>query len=219
MSNAASRWIDYCHAGYQGDASLLRVLSLNNEEGLMQDDQRYTPKAMRRRMILTMCATVAGIVLFAIIQTRHSGEHIVVWQVVLFLAVTMPLCAVTLWLMLRFGDRLGLYDTALYQEMRKRPGETWWRAYRRNLTAAPRRRPLYRLFLVLGVIELLVGATSVQGNATRSAAALLIGVCLLAAGCAENLPDSQRRLVIGLRIITVICSCGGVALYGISILP
>lgn len=128
----------------------------------MQDDQRYTPKAIRRRMILTMCVTVVGIILFAIFQTLHSGEHIVLWQVLLFLAVTAPICAATLWLMLRFADQLGLYDTALYQEMRKRPGETWWRANRRNLTAATRRRPLYRLFLVLGVIELLVGARAMR---------------------------------------------------------
>ncbi|MGI8855269.1 MAG: hypothetical protein ACR2JW_05935 [Thermomicrobiales bacterium] len=168
----------------------------------MQDDQRYTAKAIRRRVILTICVTVVGIILFAIFQTLHSGERVSPWQVLLLLAVTVPISIVTLWLLFRFADRLGLYDTAYYQQVRKRPGETWWRAYRRNLTAAPRRRPLSRIFPLLGVVELLVGAASVRGNALRGMAAILIGVCLLIGGWAENLPDGRRRLLIGLRIVT-----------------
>ncbi|MDQ2786116.1 MAG: hypothetical protein M3Y58_14075, partial [Chloroflexota bacterium] len=120
--------------------------------------------------------------------------------ILITLAFTIPVMACSFWIV----KRLGGFDMTLYAETRKRAGETRWQWYRRFYTAAPRHRPIYRMYLVIGPLFILISFFSLISNRWQFVSNLLLGIGFLLMGGAEYLPSGQRRRATTMRITAAV---------------
>lgn len=166
----------------------------------MIEDPEHLQAEYRRRMIRG--GVLAGVAIFIGIigVPLLKGKPYSLPVILLTLAFTIPVMACSYWIV----KRLGGYDLALYAETRKRSGETRWQWYRRFYTAAPRHRPIYRMYLVIGPLFILISFVSLLSNRWQFVSNLLLGIGFLLMGGAEYLPSGQRRRATMMRIASVI---------------
>lgn len=170
------------------------------------DDPHALRRRFMRRTIIWSGVAIVAIVGLATLQSVHKGERLNPWLPIVFVAAIVPVFAVEMWLFWQFGDRLGLFDADLYAQTRRQPGETWAQAYRRNLLAAPRHRPFYRLILAFGAVWLVIGLIDLFKHHHPAVLHLALGMMLLLGGAIEYLPRSRRRAAVVVRIVVGLLS-------------
>ena len=87
-----------------------------------------------------------------------------------------------------------------------------WAEYQRMTLAEPRHRPIYLLYMFVGVAELIVSFLTVHNSQSKLAAMTGIGIGLVLFGGAEYLPRQQSRLAGVMRIAAAIIGLGCVVI-------
>jgi hypothetical protein len=162
----------------------------------MMEDPERIHNEYRRRMTLGIAIVMVAILVGIIGIPLLKGNPYSLPVILITLAVTIPTMAFSFWIV----RRLGGFDVTLYAEMRKRLGETRWQWYRRIYTAAPRRRPIYRMYIVIGAVFISLSFINLLDNRWQFIGSFLVGSGFLLMGSAEYQPYNERRRAIIMRI-------------------
>jgi hypothetical protein len=187
------------------------------DDGLPTEEQvRASVARNRKRSIVSAVVSIAVVTFVPVLRGKGHSP--------LFTAVTLALTAMVISVVLTFSFRSAARRTpnALMRQRIQRPGESYWRYYRRYLSSVPSHHPIYRRLVIAGSIVLALslplGVLSLllpTGQLGRVLAMAACGLALLALGGAEFLPIGERRAAMILRVLATLLLLGVlVALYG-----